>query len=192
MFTIGHSTRELSEFLALLQAHAVTKLIDVRTVPRSAHNPQFGSDLLRRSLLRAGIGYEHVPALGGFRKPLEGSTNTGWRNKSFQGYADWMQSPDFDAALSRIVSESGTERQALMCAEAVPWRCHRSLIADALTVRGTRAEEIQSRTRSQVHALTPFARVKGTQITYPTEKKRASTTRTGSRPALGSKKRSRS
>ena len=167
VLTVGHSTRPLEEFIALLTAHAVSQLIDVRTVPRSRHNPQFNRDTLPIALQDVGIRYAHAPGLGGFRHTHPGSENTGWRNLSFRGYADYMQTPEFAQNLADLIEQATHERIALMCAEAVPWRCHRSLIADALVVHGIRAEEIISATRLQDHALTPFARVAGTAITYP-------------------------
>ena len=165
--TVGHSTRPIDEFVALLQAHGVQRVVDVRTVPRSRRNPQFGQDVLPGSLQGAGIGYVHLPGLGGLRRARPDSPNAGWRNASFRGYADYMQTPQFAAALERALELAGRERIALMCAEAVPWRCHRSLIADALLVRGIAAEDIASATRRTPHKLTPFARVRGTEITYP-------------------------
>ena len=167
VLTVGHSTRPLKEFIELLKAHSVASLIDVRTVPRSRHNPQFNRETLPEALARAGIGYAHVRGLGGFRRAGAGSPNTGWRNASFRGYADYMQTPEFAENLARLIERASRERVALMCSEAVPWRCHRSLIADALVVRGIRAEEIINATRRQEHALTSFARVEGTAITYP-------------------------
>jgi uncharacterized protein (DUF488 family) len=167
VLTVGHSTRAIAEFIELLKAHGVERVVDVRTVPKSRHNPQFGKDALPGSLAGAGIGYTHVPELGGLRPPRADSQNTGWRNASFRGYADYMQMPQFTAALEEVIALGRKERIALMCAEAVPWRCHRSLIADALLVRGVAAEEISSATRTSPHKLTPFARVRGTEITYP-------------------------
>jgi uncharacterized protein (DUF488 family) len=167
VLTVGHSTRSLAEFIALLKAHSVARLIDVRTVPRSRHNPQFDRETLPAALAADGIGYEHVAGLGGFRRTHPGSLNTGWRNNSFRGYADYMQTPEFAQHLAELIARATRERIVLMCAEAVPWRCHRSLIADALVVHGLHVEEIISGTRRQVHALTSFARVSGTVITYP-------------------------
>jgi uncharacterized protein (DUF488 family) len=169
VLTVGHSTRLLADFIALLKAHSVARLIDVRTVPRSRHNPQFDRDSLRAALAADGIGYEHVAGLGGFRRTYPGSPNTGWRNVSFRGYADYMQTPEFAERLAELIGGATRERLVLMCAEAVPWRCHRSLIADALMVNGIRVEEIINRTRRRVHTLTNFARVSGTVITYPSE-----------------------
>jgi uncharacterized protein (DUF488 family) len=167
VLTIGHSTRSIEEFIRLLEAHDVRRVIDVRTIPRSRHNPQFNRDTLSSSLHRARIHYRHMPGLGGLRHARPDSTNTGWRNASFRGYADYMQTATFRRHLDRCIDLAKTERVVLMCAEAVPWRCHRSLIADALLVRGIAASEITSGVRVRRHVLTPWARVKGTQITYP-------------------------
>jgi uncharacterized protein (DUF488 family) len=167
VLTVGHSTRPLDEFVALLLSHSVTRLIDVRTVPRSRHNPQFNRDSLPAALEITGIQYEHVAGLGGFRRASENSPNLGWRNASFRGYADYMQTGEFAQNLASLMKQAKRERLALMCAEAVPWRCHRSLIADALVVHGLRVEEIINATRRQAHALTSFAKVNGTAITYP-------------------------
>jgi len=167
LFTVGHSTRSGDEFIALLKAHGIEAVVDVRTVPRSRRNPQFNRETLPRSLQAADIGYEHVAALGGFRRPSSPSANAGWRNASFRGYADYMQTAEFAAAIQTLAERAKSQCMAVMCAEAVPWRCHRSLIADALLVRGVRVEEIISATRTQVHAMTSFARVEGTSITYP-------------------------
>ena len=170
----------------MLQAHGVNKLVDVRTVPRSRHNPQFNRDVLPMALERVGIRYEHVPALGGLRKTSDQSPNQGWRNLSFRGYADYMQTADFQQAVEQLVEQAKRgERLALMCAEAVPWRCHRSLIADALWVPGVPSADNRSTTQTAPHRLTPFARVKGTEITYPAEEPALSTTpaKTRTRPA---------
>jgi uncharacterized protein (DUF488 family) len=169
VMTIGHSTRTLEEFIRLLQAHGATCVVDVRTIPRSQHNPQFNKASLPRSLKKIGLGYVHMPGLGGLRHSKRDSPNVGWRNASFRGYADYMQTPEFEHSLDELVQLANQERIVLMCAEAVPWRCHRSLIADALLVRGIRTEDIMSATRRQVHTLTPFAKVRGTAITYPSE-----------------------
>ncbi len=169
VLTIGHSTHTIAEFIRILQANGVTCLADVRTIPRSRHNPQFNKDLLPVSLKKAGIKYIHLPELGGLRHTTKDSPNKGWRNVSFRGYADYMQTPQFEKALDKLLKLINKKRLALMCAEAVPWRCHRSLIADALLVRGFHIEHIMSLTSRQVHKLTPFAKVKGTGITYPGE-----------------------
>src|ERR1700751_4108398 len=135
VLTVGHSTRPLGEFIELLRAHGVTRVVDVRTVPRSARTPQFNKTSLPRSLKQAGIGYVHMPGLGGLRHPRRDSINTGWRNASFRGYADYMQTAEFENNLGRLIEIARLDQSATMCAEAVPWRCHRSLIADALTAR---------------------------------------------------------
>jgi uncharacterized protein (DUF488 family) len=173
VLTIGHSTRTLEEFIALLQAHGATRVVDVRTVPRSRHNPQFNQASLPGALKKAGLGYVHLPGLGGLRHARHDSLNVGWRNTSFRGYADYMQTPEFEQSLRELIRLTNQGWIALMCAEAVPWRCHRSLIADALLVRGIRTEDIMSPTRRQVHTLTPFAKVRGTTITYPVEASRS-------------------
>jgi uncharacterized protein (DUF488 family) len=178
VMTIGHSTRTLQKFIRLLQAHGVTCVVDVRTVPRSQHNPQFNKASLPRSLKKVNLGYVHMPGLGGLRHAKRHSSNTGWRNISFRGYADYMQTPEFAESLEEVIRLANHDRIALMCAEAVPWRCHRSLIGDALLVRGIRTEDIISETRRQVHTLTPFAKVRGTAITYPTEASKS----TGKKP----------
>lgn len=184
VLTIGHSTHTMEEFLRLLQAHGATCVVDVRTVPRSRHNPQFNKTSLPRSLKKAGLGYVHMPGLGGLRHARQDSINMGWRNASFRGYADYMQTPEFEQSLDELIQLARRQQIALMCAEAVPWRCHRSLIADALLVRGIRAEDIMSATRRQIHTLTPFAKVRGTKITYPTEVSRgASKKPSAKRPA---------
>ncbi len=167
LFTIGHSTRALDEFLKLLKEHRVERLLDIRTVPRSRHNPQFEGRSLAEALPSAGIAYEHVAALGGLRHARRDSQNTGWRNASFRGYADYMQTPEFAAAIDAVAARAGRERLAVMCAEAVPWRCHRSLVADALAVRGIEVRHIIGPGEARLHSLTPFAKVQGTLVSYP-------------------------
>lgn len=172
IFTIGHSTRTLKEFVALLSAHGVKQLVDVRTIPRSRHNPQFNETRLPRSLERAGIRYRHSPGLGGLRHARRDSTNTAWRNASFRGFADYMQTSEFEEALDQLIHWVEKSRTAIMCAEAVPWRCHRSMIADALLVRGLRVEEITSLQRTRPHTLTPWATVRRKRVSYPGEPSR--------------------
>ena len=173
VLTVGHSTRPIADFIALLAAHGVTCLVDVRTVPKSRRNPQYESTALAASLAAAGIGYVREAGLGGFRKARPDSPNAGWRNLSFRGYADYMQTPEFAEALARLVALAHDDRVAIMCAEAVPWRCHRSLVADALLARGVGACEIASAARLAPHRLTPFAQVEGTTVTYPPEDRAA-------------------
>ena len=167
VMTIGHGTRPLEVFCQILQTYQVEKVADVRTVPRSRFNPQFNQATLPAALAAVGIGYVHLPGLGGLRHPRRDSPNLGWRNDSFRGFADYMQTPEFAENLLALIDLAAQERLALMCAETVPWRCHRSLIADALTVRGVKVRHILSEHRLQDHRLTPFARVEGTRITYP-------------------------
>jgi uncharacterized protein (DUF488 family) len=167
VFTIGHSTRTWKDFLELLRVHRIKRVIDVRSIPRSRHNPQFNRDTLSAKLRSARIGYVHLRKLGGLRHARRDSPNMGWRNTSFRGFADYMLTPAFDAGLERLIKLAKQKRCALMCAEAVPWRCHRSLIADALLVRGVRVADIISGKRSQAHALTSFAHVHEKRITYP-------------------------
>jgi uncharacterized protein (DUF488 family) len=169
IFTIGHSTHPIERFIELLQSNGIKQLLDIRTIPKSRHNPQFDSDALAASLRAAHIRYVHLKELGGLRHAHHDSVNRGWRNASFRGYADYMQTPEFEAALARAIELAQARPTALMCAEAVPWRCHRSLVADALTVRGIRVLEIVSSAEPKEHKLTPFARVCGNDITYPAE-----------------------
>jgi len=165
--TIGHSTRTWQVFLELLRAHGIKRVIDVRSIPRSRHNPQFNRDILSLKLRSARIGYVHLGKLGGLRHSNRDSQNMGWRNTSFRGFADYMQTPEFDAGLQRLIKLAEQKKCVLMCAEAVPWRCHRSLIADALTVCGIRVDDIMTIIKSQVHSLNSFACVQGHRITYP-------------------------
>jgi len=167
VLTIGHSTRSVEVFIAMLQAHGVKRLVDVRTIPRSAHNPQFDRDALAETLIQAGIGYTHMPELGGLRHARKDSPNLGWHNVSFRGFADYMQTPEFERGLKTLIQAARREQVAIMCAEAVPWRCHRSLIGDALHVRGIAVEDIMSANRKQAHELTSFARVEAEHVTYP-------------------------
>ena len=188
VFTVGHSTRTLDDFVSLLRAHGVAQLADVRTVPKSRRHPHFAGDALARSLPEAGIAYRHFAALGGLRKPRRDSRNMGWRHESFRGYADHMETPAFQTALDDLLAwsaegdaESAALRErdvgrlfqgrhaatAIMCAEAVWWRCHRQLIADALVARGVGVWHIMSAVSAPPHALTSFARVDDGRVTYP-------------------------
>ena len=167
VYTIGHSNRPIEDFLALLEAHGIKKVVDVRTIPRSRHNPQFNQDELRRSLARAGIAYRHLKALGGLRHALPDSVNKGWRNLSFRGFADYMQTEEFDQGLESLEAIASKQPTAIMCAEGNPWRCHRSLIADALTKRKWQVLEISSRKTARPHRLTSFLRVRKGRLVYP-------------------------
>jgi uncharacterized protein (DUF488 family) len=170
--TIGHSNRSIEEFIALLKQNAIDCVLDIRTVPKSRHNPQFGQDQLPGSLAAAGIGYRYLAGLGGLRRPRPDSPNGGWRNTSFRGYADYMQTEEFAQNVDTVVALAENTRCALMCAEAVPWRCHRSLVADALLVRGIPVEEIIGPQKPRPHKLTPFAKVDGGRISYPPDSAR--------------------
>lgn len=165
--TVGHSTHSIEDFIGILEAHGIRQLVDVRTMPRSRRVPQFNRESLSASVQTTGILYRHMPGLGGLRHAKRDSTNTGWRNASFRGFADYMQTPEFRENLEKLIEFAGQATTAIMCAEAVPWRCHRSLIADALVARGIQAMEILSAKQSRPHALTPFARVNGSEVTYP-------------------------
>jgi uncharacterized protein (DUF488 family) len=167
VWTVGHSNRSAEEFLQLLLSHGVNRAVDVRRMPRLRRNPQFSCDTLPQTLEKAGISYGSIPELGGLRRPRPDSPNTGWKNASFQGYADYMLTPEFESGLQKLLAEAAGQRAALMCAEAVPWRCHRSLIADALVVRGIPVEHIFTSARTRPHTLHARASVHGTRITYP-------------------------
>ena len=152
----------------MLKVNAVERLVDVRTVPRSRHNPQFNGEDLSAALDCAHLGYLYMPGLGGFRRPVKGATaNLGWRNLSFRGYADYMQTPEFAQQLQELIALARVEQTAIMCAEAVPWRCHRSLIADALLARGIEVREIASATKTSPLTLHSWAQVDGKQVRYP-------------------------
>jgi uncharacterized protein (DUF488 family) len=170
IFTIGHSTHPIEQFIEMLCAHKIERLIDIRTIPRSRTNPQFNQDALRKFLNNRQISYRHMKDLGGLRRTSEASINKGWRNASFRGYADYMQTDEFSGALERLIELANEKRSALMCAEAVPWRCHRSLVADALLVRGIDVLDIFDTSHAKPHHLSPMAQVEGTRITYPVEK----------------------
>ena len=170
VFTIGHSTLSLEDFVKALRANDVNMVVDVRTIPRSRHNPQFNKESLPKSLRNRRIGYRHLKGLGGLRRPVKDSPNAAWRNASFRGFADYMQTDEFEKALSELIEVAGKKRVAIMCAEAVPWRCHRSLIADALLVRGYSVREISRSGKAKDRKLTPWAKVRGVRVTYPTER----------------------
>jgi uncharacterized protein (DUF488 family) len=167
IFTVGHSTRPIAAFVALLQSVSVAELWDTRTVPKSRANPQFARDALEQSLPAAGIAYRHEPRLGGLRKPRKDSPNKAWQNESFRGYADHMQTADFAAALRDLIDAGTKARVAVMCAEGNPFRCHRRLIADALLAHGVPSAELSAPGRAKPHRLTEFARVLDGRVTYP-------------------------
>lgn len=167
IFTIGHSTHPIDEFMGILRAHGVKKLIDVRTVPKSRHNPQFNGNELAASLRAGGFTYRRMEALGGLRHTRKDSPNGAWRNASFRGYADYMQTDEFSAAIGQLIQRARTNNSAIMCAEAVPWRCHRSLIGDALVARNVEVLDIMTEKSAKPHALTSFARVEGERVWYP-------------------------
>ena len=182
IYTIGHSTRPIGELIDLLSAQQVTQLVDIRRIPRSRHNPQYAQEALRASLAHAGVAYAYSKALGGLRSSSPASRNTAsrhtasrntasrnnaWRNKSFRGYADYMQTREFRTGVEELVELARTRTTAIMCAEAVPWRCHRSLVADALLVRGLAVRDIINEGAPAEHSLTSFAVVDGMDITYP-------------------------
>ena len=169
MWTIGHSTRTLDALLALLRAHGIERVMDVRRFPRSRRHPHVNADALARDLPAAGLAYRHLPGLGGFRRPRKDSRNTGWRNASFRGYADYMETEEFAGHLATLLDEARAGRTAIMCAEAVPWRCHRSLISDALLARGVEVRHILGEAPAAAHALTAGARIEGTRVIYPGE-----------------------
>jgi uncharacterized protein (DUF488 family) len=169
IYAIGHSTRPVEEFIRALGANTITLLVDIRTLPRSRHNPQFYGTTLKSSLEEAGIGYVHLKGLGGLRHPRKDSINLGWRNDSFRGYADYMETEEFQTALSTLVELSKKQTVAIMCAEGNPFRCHRMLVADALTVRDIKVIHVSSERSVRVHRLTPFAKPIGKSITYPAE-----------------------
>jgi uncharacterized protein (DUF488 family) len=174
LYTIGHSTRTLDELVEALRSVGVGLLVDIRTIPRSRHTPQFNREALSAELPRRGVGYTHMQALGGLRKPRPDSRNTAWRNASFRGFADYMESPAFAAALGELralARDAGP--LAIMCAEAVPWRCHRSLVADALTAKGDTVLHILAPGKAHPHALTPWARVEADRVTYPADPRAA-------------------
>jgi uncharacterized protein (DUF488 family) len=167
IFTIGHSTRSIGEFIGILEAFSIERVVDVRTIPKSRHNPQFNDNALRESLKETHIEYLHMKGLGGLRHEKKDSPNAAWRNASFRGFADYMQTENFKESLERLMLAAAKKTTTIMCAEAVPWRCHRSLIADALLVRGLDVRHIMTATSDREHTMTPWAKVSGKKITYP-------------------------
>jgi uncharacterized protein (DUF488 family) len=169
VLTVGHSTHPIDEFIGMLRANDVELVADVRSIPKSRHNQQFGEDELHVSLPDVGIEYRRLDGLGGLRHTTKDTVNGAWRNASFRGYADYMQTPAFDEALDGLIELAQSNTVAIMCAEAVPWRCHRSLIGDALVARGIEVDDIMSATSTKPHTMTSFAHVDGTRVTYPEE-----------------------
>lgn len=167
IYTIGHSTHAIEEFITLLKTYHIEQLVDIRTIPKSRHNPQFMQEAMLQSLPKSGITYSYMKALGGLRPTIKNSINTAWRNASFRNYADYMQTDEFTQAINELIEVARAKSTAIMCAEAVPWRCHRSLVGDALLVRGMTVIDIMSLTSAPEHTLTSFAQVRGTGITYP-------------------------
>jgi uncharacterized protein (DUF488 family) len=167
LYTIGHSTRPIDELIALLQQHAISTLVDIRSIPHSRRHPQFSKENLSTSLKRAGIAYRHMKSLGGLRKPGGASVNRAWRNDAFRGYADYMQTEEFERSVDELVGVAAQARTSIMCAEGAPARCHRSLVADALLARSIPVMHILSANEASAHALTPSARVVGTSVSYP-------------------------
>jgi uncharacterized protein (DUF488 family) len=164
ILTVGHSNHRLDEFLEMLSTHGVECLIDIRTIPRSRHNPQFNKESLADTL-----GYVHMPGLGGLRHSKKDSINSGWKNESFRGYADYMQTDEFACNLDELITRAREKQVCIMCAESVPWRCHRSLVADALTARGIEVKHIMNAKSANLHKLTLFALISGFKVIYPAE-----------------------
>jgi uncharacterized protein (DUF488 family) len=169
IFTVGHSTRSIDEFVELLRAHGIKEIVDIRSIPQSRHNPQFNADDLKQSLQREHMSYKNIKELGGLRRAKKDSINLGWRNASFRGFADYMATQEFSEGLEALTKIATARETAIMCAEAVPWRCHRSLIADALTKKGWMVRDIMSRTFAARHRLTPFLKMRKGQLVYPAE-----------------------
>lgn len=167
IYTIGHSTRPIDEFTNILKTYGVNRLVDIRTIPRSRHNPQYEEAALGEALRNREIEYFHMRSLGGLRHALKDSINMGWKNASFRGYADYMQMEEFSAAINELIALTNEKTVAIMCAEAVPWRCHRSLVGDALLVRGVEVMDVMNETTAKPHKLTPWAKVDGSSLTYP-------------------------
>lgn len=167
LFTMGHSTLSIDQFTGRLRNFGITSVIDIRTIPKSRHNPQFCKELFASKLKRYGISYFHLKDLGGLRKPAKDSINLGWTNASFRGYADYMQTTQFEEALAKLVSLAKLGPSVIICAEAVPWKCHRSLVADALVALEYRIEHILSDTVVKPHILNPMAVVSHSHVSYP-------------------------
>lgn len=169
IYTLGHSTRQLDELVDILEQFDIRFLADVRSIPQSRYNPQFNSDSFSEQLKKHGITYRHIAELGGLRHTRNDSPNTGWRNAAFRGYADYMQTDDFNRAVDDLLDKAAETTTAVMCAEAVPWRCHRTLLSDALLVRDVEVVHILDKNQTRPATLTDFAEVNGTDITYPSD-----------------------
>ncbi len=167
VYTIGHSTHTFDEFLRILRAHSIEQIVDIRRFPKSRRHPHFSREAMELSLPEAGIAYRHMIGLGGMRRPRKDSVNLAWQNESFRGYADYMQTAEFEKNLDDLIAIASERRAAIMCAESVPWRCHRSLVADALIARGIEVSDIFSESSVKPHKLTPFARIDHEKLTYP-------------------------
>lgn len=167
IYTIGHSTRPIDEFIGMLKGFHVRKLVDVRTIPKSGFNPQYNQETLGKSLSDEKIDYAHMAGLGGLRHARKDSMNLGWRNASFRGYADYMQTEEFENSLQELIKEAHKKTVAIMCAEAVPWRCHRSLIADALIVHGLEVKDIMGPAKESAHKINPMAKISKGKLYYP-------------------------
>jgi len=170
IYSVGHGIKSIEDFISLLRTHKIQRVVDVRTIPRSRHNPQFNKETLPKNLKKVRIGYVHIKGLGGLRYAKKDSVNMAWRNTSFRGFADYMQTEDFIKNIERLIRLAKQKKIAIMCAESVPWRCHRSLIADALLVRGVQVKHIMSQQSCKDHVLTPWIKVHNLQITYPLKK----------------------
>ncbi len=194
LYTVGHSNRGLKEFLSLLKAHSIGRIVDVRTVPKSRRVPWFNEEALAPALNQAHIRYAHLPELGGLRHPKKDSTNLGWKNESFRGFADYMETPEFEKGLEKLNSMLSDLKTAVMCAEAVPWRCHRFLIADAETLRGITVEHLMSPASKRPHEVTSFGvvdkKLKPPRVSYPAyEEEKAQPVLPGIPPAPSKKNR---
>lgn len=171
LLTVGHSDHSLEDFIELMKAYNIEEVVDIRTIPRSRHNPQFNFETLPKRLRARGIGYKHMKGLGGLRHALKDSINMAWENASFRGFADYMQTEGFKENLEKLIEVIGKKRTAIMCAEVLPWRCHRSLVADALAARKIKVAHIFTRTNCKPHKITAWAKIDGRNITYPLAKK---------------------
>ena len=169
IFTIGHSTRSFDQFESILDSFGIRAVADVRLIPKSRRYPHFADEFLADNLPRRGIAYLPFKQLGGRRRARKDSRNVGWRNESFRGYADFMETPAFASALAELMEAAEKQPTTTMCAEAVPWRCHRSLISDALLARGWEVIDVMDVGKSSAHKMTKFARVEGTGVWYPGE-----------------------